>query len=691
MTVAIVSHLIAFLAYAGLAALVALGNNRETQGRNLLLACLATCLWSGSVTASAIAGRLITAEDQVFETLRTVSWLFFLYRLLAAFVGKRPESLVPRWLTGILAVFAVSTAATELLIAPLNAASGNPIFTYSIVSRLLLRIAGISLLENLARNSGQKYWAMRFLFVGLGTVFAFDLFFYSEALLFQRMNPDLYAVRGMIDGLAVPLIALSLARNPNFTVDIHVSRQFVYHSMTLVGTGLYFILMALAGYYLRNVGGSWGLLLQTTFLAAAVILVLVTLSSGTFRSALRNFVTANFFSYRYDYRKEWLQFIALISARESFLGLQDRVIQAIANVADSPAGALWLRDPVDDSFANTTCWNVPFVREKLSARAPFMTRLESGKRPLVIQGADAANAVVADDLPDWLPRFPRVWIVVPLPHRDRLIGFLILTKPRARRSLSEEDHTLLMTLGYQAASYIAEEEAGKALLDAKQLEIFNQNFAFVVHDIKNIVSQLSLILSNAEKHGDNPEFQRDVMVTVRHSVGRMRNLLEQLNSARARAPDEIFDLGRSIRRRWPKEEDGCLKVQVPEEPCPVRGDEETLLQILRHLLQNAFDAISPEGHVEMQLQRSDRVAVITIIDDGRGMTPDFLRHELFRPFRSTKGSGYGIGVYQARELLRQAGGRLDVDSVPGKGTEVTIVLPVTEIDAEATAGPSHSL
>jgi putative PEP-CTERM system histidine kinase len=682
MIVAAVSHGVAFLAFGAFAAVLALGGNRQGAALYLMAAAVATAAWSAAVAIAALAGSAPDLADLAFETIRSGTWIAFLYRLLLE-SGRRRGLPAFRYVLAPGIIFFGSIILADTLIG--GGFVNDPLISgYAMIGRLIIPVAALTLIENLARDDWQNaQWWARFLFIGLGTFFAYDLFLYSETLLFRRVNFDLYAVRGAVDTIAVPLMAISFARNPTFAVDIHVSRRFVFHSMTLGLTGGYFLLMAFAGYYLRDFGGTWGTLLQVTFLCAAIVLVFLAISSGTFRSALRNFVSSNFFSYKYDYRHEWLQFIGLISAQESLLPLHDRVIQAIANIVDSPGGSFWVRREGDEVFVNTAAWNVPLNHEPQMLPGGLIELLEGETRVLDITAVTGPE-LASGEVPGWLRSLPRAWVLLPLIHRHRLLGLLLLTLPRAPRSLTDEDFALLITVGRQAASYIAEEDAGRALMDSRQLELFNQRFAFVVHDIKNLVSQLSLILSNAERHGANPEFQHDVLATVGHSVARMKNLLEQLSLAR-RAEREAasFDFAEAIQREWGTAvtRDPRLEVQTPATRCLVNSDQETVMQVLRHVVQNALEAVSNAGHVRLILQQTSEFALLKIIDDGPGMTAEFIRDELFRPFKTTKKTGYGIGAYQARELIRQSGGRLDVSSTPASGTRVSIQLPLSAVTA----------
>ena len=284
----------------------------------------------------------------------------------------------------------------------------------------------------------------------------------------------------------------------------------------------------------------------------------------------------------------------------------------------------------------------------------------------------------------WSFASPRAWLAVPLSYRDEIVGFVVLDQPTHPVALDWEAFDLLRAAGRQAASYLAEERSTKGLRDSELLTEYSKRFAFVVHDIKNLASQLGLIMTNARRYIDNPEFQRDMLQTVEDSVARMNNLLSQLKADGAPAP--LLADPAAIAAAVAAEFSIAAQIAPEGEGCSVTITPDKLRSALNHLVQNALDA-SPSGEaVVVRAHRSTSQFLIDVVDRGVGMDEAFIRNELFLPFRSTKSGGYGIGAFQTRELIRMAGGDLEVVSRPGTGTTMRIILPLVE--NRETAAPS---
>jgi putative PEP-CTERM system histidine kinase len=272
------------------------------------------------------------------------------------------------------------------------------------------------------------------------------------------------------------------------------------------------------------------------------------------------------------------------------------------------------------------------------------------------------------------------WAGVPLSHEGRLAGLVILEHPAIRRRLDWEDFDLFRTAGIQAASYIAEARSLQALADAQRFDEFNRRFAFIMHDIKNLVSQLSLVTRNAERHAENPEFRADMIATLQSSVRKMNDLLARLSPGAARESDppravEVQPLLEAIAAA--KQRQHPVRA-VAEAGLVAMADPAGLEQALAHLVQNAIDASEPDAPVVVRAFESGGDVAIEVIDRGAGMAAEFVRTRLFQPFASTKEQGFGVGAYEAKTLIAAMGGRLEVESRLGDGTRFTLFLPGAE-------------
>ncbi|GAB4139537.1 MAG: PEP-CTERM system histidine kinase PrsK [Sphingomonadales bacterium] len=681
--IAFVSHAVAAFAFCMLTVILLSVWRRSTPGFWLILAAATSFAWALAVAAGASLFPAAAPLVPVLETLRTGSWVAFLISLLAT-IWRLEERRNYAFLlaVGINAVFAllliVDVASWLGWFPDLAQISPSLVLLY-LLGRMAGAVGGLALVENLYRQTPQNNrWGIQLLCLGVGLVFVYDIFLYADALLFRGINADWYGARGLVNALMVPLVAASAARNPSWKLDLHFSRRIVFHTLSLLATGAYLMVMAAAGYYLREFGGDWGTLLQVTFLVAALILLLVLAFSGRVRAQLRVFFAKHFFSYRYDYREVWLRFIRTVSDTSGALDLDHRVIQAVAEMVDSPGGALWLAD--QDDYALAARWNYRTAQGgREAADGPLAHFLTTKQWTIDLDALKAgADGYEGLEAPAWAADDAEAWLIVPLLHHERLIGFLLLQQPRAKRPLNWEDHDLLKTAGRQAASYLAEKQSQEALGQARQFEAFNRRFAFVMHDLKNLVSQLSLLVRNAERHADNPEFRADMLATLRSSVDKMNDLLAKLRQATdAVKRDERFAL-RPLLDTVVREKSAAhnsLTLSWQGDDVMLAGDRERLEQVFAHLLQNAIDASKADAPIVVEARPNGDWVEVDVVDRGCGMSEHFVRNELFRPFRSTKAAGYGIGAYEARELVKSLGGKLRVDSQVGQGTVMTVLLP----------------
>jgi len=471
---------------------------------------------------------------------------------------------------------------------------------------------------------------------------------------------------------------------------------------------------------------------QIVFFVGAGIVLATMLASTQLRRQLRVFLSKHFYRNKYDYRVEWLRFIETLSSSEEGDDPYQSGVRSIAQIVGSPGGVLYM--PVEGSagLAPAASWPASqFPRSSF----PVITGEEElfafmRRRQWVVDLDEYRESPDSYDnvaLPGFLQGQQRLRLLVPLILHEECVGFLLLAGPPPPFEVTYEDRDLLKTAGRHVATHIAQHEADRQLAESRQFEAYHRLTAFVMHDLKNLTAQLSLLVANAEQHKRNPAFVDDAISTIANSTARMNRLVDQLRRRETLSVNRRISLAEVAAA-------ACVRCAV-RAPVPARGDlasdafvdadPERLGMMVEHLIRNAQDATPEDGSVRVEvavtrdaqldplgasgifpvasMQRSSAAggldgaaaaaaggtagdfACIAVEDTGAGMTPDFIKERLFRPFDTTKGSkGMGIGAYQVREYVRSLGGRVKVDSEPGKGTRFSLWLPLKDPPGEPT-------
>lgn len=583
-------------------------------------------------------------------------------------------------------IFYASTAIALVIAIFMQDFVMQAIFEYDIHLLILIllgfSILGIVLIEQIYRNvQPEKKWTIKFLCIGLGVLFAYDLYLYSDALLFGNVDQTLWDSRGIVNALSIPLIAISAKRNPKWSLDIFISRHVVFYSTGVIAVGVYLSLMSFGGYYLRIYGGTWGPIAQTIFLAGAVLVLFVIMSSGERRAKLRIFLSKHFYKNKYDYREEWLRLIHNISEYKSAKEFKDNIIQIVARILLCRGGVLFLEKT--NEYECVSSWNSPEIHQKVpfsSSLVKFMNNYEW----IIDLREYKSNREHYNNLevPEWMEEMTSAWLILPLKHHYKLIGFFILLESGVQQKVNWEDRDLLKAVGRQISSYLAFIQASEALNQAEKFDAFNRLSAYVVHDLKNLVSQLELIMKNAEEYKDNPEFIADSFLTVSNVVVRMQKMLGQFKKKRFDESDaRVVDV-KEVLTELVESHSSLLPKPVlhaSEDVLQVYVEPERFRNIIEHLVQNAQEATKDDGYVKIILSSEDDYVNVKVEDSGCGMSQEFIRDRLFRPFDTTKGNaGMGIGVFEVKEFVSSYGGNLSVDSTIGAGTVFEVKIPLSD-------------
>jgi putative PEP-CTERM system histidine kinase len=617
------------------------------------------------------------------ELLRDFGWLAY---LLLTTRSYEPDRHARRTILRFCLILGgVVLARTGLSFAQSSISSGSEaardVVILALVMRWLYALIGIGFANYLYRASASSAASgFRLIVVALGVMWAYDLNLFTLMLLGYPQALLLADLWGIVALLLVPAFALAARRKERWKVTL--SRQAATQSLLFVAVGSYFVVISTATRALIWAGGYAADFAKILAALVLTLVVLVLSLMPRLRARVKVIVVRNLFEHRYDYRGEWLRFSATIGDRGGpSLSPEERAIRSLTDVTESAGGILFLADR-RDRLALAGTWQWP-AADSFSGSLPVETRwlegLAASARILTFDDIRERGGVALEDteVPDWLLGDRLAWVGVPLVRSDRLVGIIVLGRPQADRDLDWEDFDLLKVIAQQVAVHLTDAQSQSELEEARRFEEFNRRFAFIIHDLKNVVSQLSLVSSNAAQHGANPKFQAAMANTLENATGKMTTLLARLSSERMPAEPRLEQVRPSeILRRVAQEvrPEGAIELSIEQE-CVIRADPEQLLEAIGHLVANAIEASPSDTSVQLGLAVSDDKAIITVQDHGSGMSRDFIRKELFKPFASTKPGGFGIGAAEARALVMSMNGDLEVMSIEGEGTRFSIGFP----------------
>lgn len=652
------SHALAALLF-GAAALTAW---RRPDGR--LRAAFATALLLSALWALAVAG--IDARDLGTRTAqagRDLAWLGFMLALVRrARAGGLALSAV------YLAVAAVATIGLGLAVA--EAAMDRPVIRADLgVARLsfdMMTWAGslVLVLHLYRAAAGNDRLKVRLVALALALLWSMDFAVAAVGYAMRAAPAWLIVARG--GGASVVALLLVGAAQRRDGWSLALSRPAVMRTLGLVALLLYVGAVVGSTVLVARWGGEQARAVQAAIVIGAAAALLAAWSTSWWAAWAKVKLAKHFFSHRYDYRTEWQRFTGRLGGGGA--PLEERVAQAVAELLDAPAALLL------DAEGGSTAWQWGGEAGALSPR--FMDYLAATGRIVELDAVRDRRVDERGLVPGWMLSAPDAWALVPLLHGDALAGAVLLARPPVARALDWEDFDLLRVAGRQAASYLAEDRAGRALAEAQRFDEFHRRFAFILHDIKNLVSQQQLVARNAERHADNPAFRADMIATLKDSADRMTSLIARLSRAEAVPAEALAPVDcAALLRRVADARRTAHPVLVDAAPCLALAHPHRLEQAIAHLVQNAVEASALGVPVTLSAAHDGPRVVVEIADCGVGMSAAFVRDQLFRPFASTKPGGFGIGVYEARQLVARMGGTLSVDSREGEGTRFRIVLP----------------
>jgi putative PEP-CTERM system histidine kinase len=552
--------------------------------------------------------------------------------------------------------------------------------------QVLFLLSAVLILNNLEKtlraSTGSLRSRIKFMILGIGSLFAVRVYTASQAVLFSSLNSTLEEINNGALVVAVGMLSVAVVRFRQSQVELQLSPTFLYNSLAVVVVGVYLVVVGGLAEFVRDVGGQQALFFEVSFVFLALLGFVIICLSDRVRLLFRGFISHHLRRPRYDYRAQWMNFTEMTTSLLDVSSLCRVVTTMVSETLGVSSVTIWLLDEDKERllYGGSTVFSEAQAEELACAKqkmGSFIRCVHEHERLVDIE--EEKVALVLPAYPSAMWQEAKIRYCVPLCGGGAYLGILTLYQRPTNESLSLEDGELLKTIADQTASVLLHLSLSRQFAKAKELEAFQTLSTFFVHDLKNLASTLSLTVQNLPVYYDNPEFRADALRVITNSVEKINSMcgrLSQLGRTLEIRPVEtelpifvqatLADLNGALQSR--------LSLDLRTAP-PVRIDAEQMEKVLVNLVLNAQEAAGPQGEIRVSTYKVDGWATLAVKDNGCGMSADFLKTSWFQPFRTTKSKGLGIGLFQSRRIVEAHKGKIEVESEPGKGSTFRIMLP----------------
>jgi putative PEP-CTERM system histidine kinase len=554
-------------------------------------------------------------------------------------------------------------------------------------------IAAVLILMNLERTFrsaiGTMRWRIKFLVLGLGIIFGARFYTRSQALLFS--GHDLALTNIETGALVIGCVLMSTAyfRSGFAEIDVYPSRAVLHTSVVVLLAGSYLFVVGVLAQVVAHFGGARSFPLEAFLVLVAAAILAVLLLSERIRQRIQLFVSRHFRRPQHDFREIWTRLTQSMSAVLDEAALCTAASRLISERFNALSVSIWLFDQPQERLVRTSSTlhshSDPMPgggdpSRELLAREFGSVALNKLSRPFDLEKARDQWTKPLKEITPGRFKTGGNRICIPLIAGDSRLGVIVLADRVGGLRYTAEEIDLLKCIGDQVAASLLNVELTKEQVAGKELEAFQTMSAFFIHDLKNATSTLSLMLQNLPAHFDDPSFREDALRGIGSTVDRINHLISRLGTLRhelkltLREVDLNLLLAESFRNL-----DSTLQGKLTTKLGPVPkivADQEQLESVIVNLLLNAYDAIDNNGQITVETRQEDGWVSVSILDNGCGMSPTFVKDSLFRPFQTTKKKGLGIGMFQSKMIVEAHRGKIQVKSELGTGTTFRIMLPL---------------
>ena len=581
-----------------------------------------------------------------------------------------------------------------------NLRSNAPLFSIGRIGRYfyiyLLFVMALSIVnfENTLRSSsGTKRWQIKNLIFGIGAILAFFIYLSSQKLLFSAIKSQYIPLTSTVLIISEAIIAVFMVRHRLLNVDIFVSRYVVYNSLAILIIGIYLIFTGIIAYGVKYFRIPFSYFFSRLLIFVAIFAVIIILFNARLRRKFQLIINRHFYKHKYEFRDKWMETIDRISSKRSVEEIRMTLKEMVSETMGAKGVSLWLCDSNHLRYA--TVDDVAEDCKTLAQEHPILHRIKAENWPFIIDEPCKSEKEGQNKEIERLASSTGAGLCAPLMVGNEVVGFMLQGRDLSGESYRQDDFEFLKAVTTQAAVQIKNIWLTQELVTANEVDAFTKMSTFILHDLKNLTNSLSLISQNAKHNIDNPEFQKDAIRTIDSTVPRMKGLISKLSSVPKKIEikkEEVAlkALVSSVLKRL--NTTGRKNVVITEEIDsipPICIDHEAMEMVILNLITNAYEAIEKEGMIKVAASMNEGEISIKVSDTGVGISEEYIESCIFKPFRSTKKSGFGIGLYQCKTIVDAHGGKIEVESKKGAGTTFTIKLPVQRREM-AEKGPENT-
>jgi putative PEP-CTERM system histidine kinase len=651
-----------------------LKKERPFSGHRLLIALV---IWSaGYSTIIFIAPKML--EYGIFvDAIKHILILFFMLFL----VDKENDNL--KIIKPI--IFIIFGVMMLSFLSPVIGLNSFTVFAFAGVFATLLQLLLSERLYQISQINGNSY---HILVAIIGILSLIDFSLYCEIIITSTLGVHQIQWKSLGILMCTPFLWKGLNSLQKFPVMLSISKPLAFQGALFFLSGMYLLAVSVLGYFLQTFNLGFNYTTQLVIGGAAVLPLTLMLSSQRMRKEVLVWINKHLFAAQFDYRTTWLTLIEKLDP--NLLGHQayQQGLKTVLNAINHTSGVYYSVSVTNNvkCMANIETSLNSDVENTLSNLIDYLT---------------ASNWVI--DIPDFIENkhhYPNLVVnidnllssnirwIVPIISEDILKGILIVGKTNHKDwELNWETRDFLFSLGHQLERYFFSQETVKKLSEHAQLTAFHQTSAFVVHDLKNVYAQMKMLIENSEKHRDNPEFINDVFLTMESMKNRVEKTLNQLTKKqnnKVETTSKTINIVNFIEKILNNKDmlaidpPVTMTSDVESTHACVCIDSDRFSNVIRHLIDNARYACKKiaEPEIFIKCESDENHVIISVIDNGVGMSKEFIEGKLFQPFETTKGNaGMGLGVYDAKVFSENHNGYISASSELGSGSQFKISLP----------------